>query len=76
MSPDWPAHPLPFPPLLVLMMCQVLSFSDLGVTVGLEGGFQGLIYAEELDFQREGEGLRVGDNVSLFVQKVRRRSID
>jgi ribosomal protein S1 len=53
-------------------MCQVLSFSDLGVTVGLEGGFQGLIYAEELDFQREGEGLRVGDTVSLFVQKVRR----
>ena len=50
---------------------QVLSFSDLGVTVRLAGGFRGLIYAEELDFQSAGSGIRVGDSVTLYVQKVR-----
>jgi uncharacterized protein len=48
-----------------------MSFSDLGVTVRVEEEHRGLIYGEELDYQAAGQGLRVGDRVTLYVQKVR-----
>ena len=32
---------------------QVMSFSDLGITVRLDGKYRGLIYEDELDYQRQ-----------------------
>jgi hypothetical protein len=30
-----------------------MSFSDLGITVRLDGKYRGLIYEDELDYQRQ-----------------------
>lgn len=54
------------------MEAEVMSFSDLGITVRLDGRYRGLIYEDELDYQRDRQGLRVGDRCVVYVQKVRR----
>lgn len=54
------------------MDAEVMSFSDLGITVRLDGRYRGLIYEDELDYQRDRQGLRVGDRCAVYVQKVRR----
>eukprot|EP00624_Nannochloropsis_granulata_P003636 evm.model.NODE_28328_length_7145_cov_11.967810.1 len=54
------------------MEAEVMSFSDLGITVRLDGKYRGLIYEDELDYQTQRKGLRVGDRCPVYVQKVRR----